>query len=109
MADEGIVLKQHALLTWKTNEYKNASTATFVKTSPIENAPKWVNMIIDGWALDGGAAYENETIKDGTLLLTREFGTLGKYIPWLIFPFKDKIMITLDIAGLYFEDIPISK
>lgn len=104
-AEEGITVKQHMIYTWNDGEAKNVTSATIVKTKAIEGAPKWVNMIIDGWCIDAGAAYEDETVKDAAILAGRELGTLGEYVPWLIFPFKDRIQITLDIAGAYLPDI----
>lgn len=103
--ETGIVLKQSAFFTYNDMERKNATTVTALKTSPIESAPKWVNMIVDGWVFDAGVAYEDNTIKDAVVLMGREFGTLGKYVPWLIFPFKDKIAISIYPIGAYLPDI----
>ncbi len=104
MADEAkVTLKQGGVYLWQDGQYKNTTTATIIKTSPIDSLGVW-NALLDGWTIDGGVAYEDETITDGVLELGREVGTLGKYLPWLIFPFKDKIAITICPVGLYVED-----
>ena len=104
-AEEGIIVKQGLIYTWHDGQAKNVTTATVVRTQPIDSAPKWVNMLVDGWVFDAGAAYEDETIKDGTLLVGREYGTLGKYIPWLIFPFKNRIQLSIYLGGVYLPDV----
>jgi len=102
--DEGLVLKQTALYTWKDTEYKNSTVVTLAKTKSVEGWPTWANALVDGWILDAGIGYEDSTIRDGVVLAGREFGTLGKYLP-IDFPLKDKINITLYVAGVYIDDV----
>ena len=108
-ADDGIILKQSQFYTWEDAQAKNATTVTILKTDasiePIASMPKWVKAVLDGWCFDAGAAYEDETIKDGCLLVGRDFGTLGKYFPWLVFPFKDRIQISIYPAGVFLPDV----
>lgn len=104
-AETDIVIKQELLYTWEDLDAKNATTATAIKATAVEGWPTWVNMIVDGTVIDVGVAYEDETIKDGVVLVGKEFGTLGKYLPWLIFPFKDRIEISLHYVGIYLPDV----
>ena len=99
-----ISLKQGFVISWDTGEIKNMTTVEIAKTAPIESLGKW-NVLIDGWTLDAGFPFENSTEKDACLMLGREFGTLGKYLPFIKFPFKDKLIITLYPIGLYAKDL----
>lgn len=103
--DSGVSVKQAVFYTWNDMAAKNATTVTVIKAKAVEGFPKWANMIIDGTVIDVGAAYEDETIRDGVVFIGKEFGTLGKYVPWLIFPFKDRIEISLHYAGLYLPNV----
>jgi len=101
--DLNISLKQGFVYLWKDNAVKNLTTIETVHTLPVESWGKW-NAIIDGWTLDVGAVWDASGINDGAIMLGREFGTLGKYLP-LSFPFKDKLKITLYPIGIYIRDI----
>jgi len=104
MAEE-VSVKQALFYTWEDLSAKNATTVTVIKAEAIESFPDWANMIIDGTVIDVGAAYEDQTIRDGVVFVGKEFGTLGKYVPWLIFPFKDRIEISLCYAGIYLPNV----
>jgi hypothetical protein len=94
-----ISLKQGFISTWKDWETKNITLVETMKTRPVESWGKW-NALWDGWSLDLGYPFDNSTSKDIGLLIGRQFGTLGKYLP-IDFPFKDKIVLTLYPFGLY--------
>jgi len=98
-----INLKQGFLYLWKDGEISNLTTVEVAKTKPVENFGKW-NILWDGWTLDAGFAYKTSSLQNVALVLGRDFGTLGKYLP-IDFPFKDKIQITLYPIGLYVRDI----
>lgn len=102
---EGITIKQEVFYTWNDLAAKNATTVTIIKGKPVDSFPKWANMLIDGTVIDAGAAYEDDTIRDAVILIGREFGSLGKYVPWLVFPFKDRIDLSIHYAGIYLPNV----
>ena len=106
--DNDIVIKQHVIYTLDNFEAKNVTAVTIGRTDAtkgiLATSPDWVKMIIDGWNLEVGVAYEDTEVGDGAVLLTRDFGTLGEYVPWLIFPFKDRIHLSFDV-GAYLPGI----
>jgi len=104
-ADE-INLKQGMVMTWHDCEFKQLTSVEIAKTdiNQVPNWPKWAKAAYDGWSLDLGYPWDNRMSRDAALVLGREFGTLGKYLP-LNFPFKDKITITLYAAGIYAENM----
>lgn len=102
-ADElNINLKQGFVYSWKDNQTKALTTFEIAQTKPIEGWGKW-NALIDGWSIDAGGAYDTEVF-NGVVLLGRDFGTIGKYLP-INFPLKDKLSITLYPIGVYMKDI----
>ena len=103
--DSAVSVKQALFYTWNDLSAKNATVVTVVKGKAIASLPKWANMIIDGMVIDVGAAYEDDTIRDGVVLAGKEFGSLGKYVPWLEFPFKDRLEISLHYAGVYLPNV----
>lgn len=102
--DEGVSLKQAFVRSWEDGRVRNATVVEFVKTSPIEGAGMW-NLLIDGWTVDAGPAYDAANLNNGVLLLGREVGTLGKYLPFIKFPFADKLTITIYPVGLLATDL----
>lgn len=100
-----INLKQGFLVKWKDPEggLKNLTTLTLAETRPVSSWGKW-NALWSGWTLDIGIAYDGAGINTGALLVGREFGVVGDYLP-IDFPLKDKIKITLYPVGIYAEDI----
>jgi len=103
--DSAVSVKQALFYTWNDLSAKNATVVTVMKGKAIASLPKWANMIIDGMVIDVGAAYEDDTIRDGVVLAGKEFGSLGKYVPWLEFPFKDRLEISLHYAGVYLPNV----
>lgn len=101
--DVDISLKQGLIATWGDLEVKNTTLVEIANTNPVEKWGKW-NVLWDGWSLDLGYPFDNSTSKDIALMLGREFGTLGKYVP-INFPFKDKLVITIYPIGLYAKDL----
>ncbi len=100
---QDIELKQGMVYTLDSKEIENLTTVELASTKPIDGLGNW-NMLLDGWSLDIGLAYDANELSDAALLIGREFGTLGKYLP-IDFPFKDKIKITLYPIGLYFNNV----
>ena len=102
---EGITVKQGMLVKWKDPEsgVANLSTVTIARTKSVEQWGKW-NALWDGWTLDAGFAYDATSFDTGALLIGREFGTLGKYLP-IEFPLADKIDITLYPVGVYVDNL----
>lgn len=100
-----ITVKQGFIVNLSDSKLNNLTTIETVRTKPIESWGKW-NALWDGWSLDAGAAYDAQSsgIDDVALLLGRNFGTLGKYLP-LDFPLKDKITVTMYPIGLYIKNV----
>jgi len=103
IAQAEMTVKQGFLYGFKDREIKNLTTLEVIKTKQIEGLGNW-NILIDGWTLDVGFAYTGESLNTGALLLGRELGTLGKYIP-IDFPLKDSIIITIYPIGLRADDL----
>jgi hypothetical protein len=101
--DLNISLKQGFVYSWQDQAVKNLTTLEIAKTKPIASWGKW-NALIDGWTIDIGYAYDATTSNIGAILLGREFGTLGKYLP-IDFPLLDKLSVTLYPFGIYLEDV----
>jgi len=94
-----IDLKQGAVIGWEDNNIDNLSTFEAATTKPFKGAPSWVNAIWVGWSIDGGLAYDATGIDTGAILLGREFGAIGSYLP-IDFPLKDKLKLTLYPIGV---------
>ena len=103
MCSAEITLKQGFLYGYEDKAIKNLTTAEVAKTKAVESWGKW-NALWEGWSLDVGFAYDGDTMNTGALLLGREFGTLGKYLP-IDFPFKDTLVITIYPIGLRADDL----
>lgn len=98
-----ISTKQGFIIPWDSKEVKNLTTFEILKTKKVESWGKW-NALWGGWSMDAGFAYDSGRLSDGGILLGRNFGTLGDYLP-IEFPLKDMITITLYPAGLYLKDM----
>lgn len=98
-----IVVKQGFLYGYSDHAIKNLTAIEVAKTRPVDSFGKW-NILFDGWSLDAGFAYTGSTLNTAALLLGREFGTLGKYLP-IDFPLKDKITITIYPVALRADDL----
>ncbi len=104
-ADESdLTLKQGFLIRWDAveGELDNISMVTLARTKPVESIGDW-NILLDGWMLDAGVAYDAGSFNTVALLVGREFGTLGKYLP-IEFPLKDKLKITIYPFGVILDD-----
>lgn len=97
-------VKQGFVIPWEDGHVKNLTTLEVVKTKPVEGWGMW-NAVVDGWTIDAGYAYDATTSDVGALLLGRQIGTLGKYVPFLNFPLADKIVITFYPVGLYITSL----
>ena len=105
MQAHAIELKQGALIRWDDDEcdIENLTTVTIARTYPIESLGKW-NVLWDGWTLDFGAAYAADQFNTGALLIGRNFGTIGKYLP-VEFPLKDRLEVSIYPVGIIASDI----
>lgn len=101
--DYDFTLKQGFLFTWENQQLKNLTALEVARTKPIEGLGKW-NALLDGWLLDVAWAYDNTSLTSCALMVGRDFGTLGKYIP-VDFPLKDKITLTVYPVGIYAENL----
>lgn len=100
MCHADVTLKQGTIVPWRDGTMLNLTTVETVKTKKVDSWGKW-NALWEGWSVDAGAAYDaTDKIQSGAILLGRNFGTLGDYIP-LDFPLKDTITITLYPVGVY--------
>ena len=106
-AEEGFQfdLKQGFLMNWE-DEYSldNVSTFTLAKTKPVETWPTWANILWHGWSLDAGFAYDASALNTGAILIGREFGALGDYLP-IEFPLSDVINLTAYPIGVSVRDL----
>lgn len=103
-ADEfEVKLKQGIIATWGDWEIKHIALVELAKTKPKEEWKKW-NILWDGWSVDVGYPFDNPSNKDVGILLGREVGTIGKYLP-INFPFKDKLVITIHPSGVYAKEL----
>lgn len=100
-----VQMKQGMLVPWDdpTGGIENLSAMTLARTMPIESWGRW-NALWDGWTLDAGFAYDSQSFNTGALLVGREFGTLGKYLP-IDFPLKDKVQVTIYPFGIVATDV----
>ena len=105
--DITITAKQGFVIDYKDGTLKNLTTFETVKTRKIDSWGKW-NALWAGWSIDAGFAFDAQGVNDAALLLGRNFGTIGDYLPF-DFPLKDKIVATLYPAGLYVRDIQSHK
>ena len=98
-------IKQGFLMNWNDPDHKfnNLSTFEIAKTRKVESWGMW-NALWTGWSLDAGFAYDANEISTVALLVGREFGTLGDYLP-IDFPLNDLITITIYPIGVYAEDV----
>lgn len=101
-ADLDITLKQGVVYTWNANEVNNLTTFTVAKTKPIDSFGKW-NILWEGWSIDAGFAYDADSFNTVGLLLGRELGVIGKYLP-IDFPLKDKLEITIYPIGILVQE-----
>lgn len=99
-----ITTKQGFLRTWEEGEVEHLTTFETIRTKKIESWGKW-NMFWAGWSLDAGFAYDNsDVLSTGALMIGRNFGTLGDYLP-IEFPLAKYITITLYPIGLYIRNL----
>ena len=99
-----ITVKQGYVYIYDTGDVENLTTFETLKTKPIKSWGKW-NILWDGWSIDAGFSYDNsDVLNTGAVMLGRNFGTIGKYLP-IDFPLKDYISITLYPAGAYINDL----
>lgn len=99
-----VKMKQGFITGWDAFKIENLTTVEVIKTRPIEGWGKW-NVLVDGWSIDFGGAWDaNDQFNTGVMMLGRNLGTLGDYLP-IDFPLKDKIKITLYPIGLYATDL----
>lgn len=100
-----IELKQGFLVRWDNPQggVENLTTVTIARTHAIPEFGKW-NALWDGWTIDAGFAYDGSAINTGAVLVGREFGTLGNYLP-IDFPLKDQLKITVYPFGIEGTDI----
>lgn len=111
LADDGleipgaIEMKQGMLVKWDSPEggVDNLTTVTIARTTSLESFGRW-NALWDGWTLDFGFAYDANQFNTAALLVGRDFGTLGKYLP-IAFPLKDQIEITIYPLGIFADDV----
>lgn len=101
----GFELKQGAIAKWNdgADKLENLTTVTVARTRPVEAWGKW-NALWAGWTVDLGAVYDANTLDTVAVLLGREFGTIGDYLP-IDFPLADKVAITLYPVGIYADDV----
>jgi len=92
-------LKQGAVICWEDDNIDNLSTFEMAKTKEVKDWPNWANALVSGWSLDGGLAYDATGIDTGAILIGREFGAIGKYLP-IDFPLKDKFKLTVYPIGI---------
>ena len=102
---DGITIKQGMLVKWDDPDLgvKNLSTVTIAQTHALESFGDW-NMLWDGWSVDVGMAWDANSFNTAALLLGRDVGTIGKYLP-IDFPLKDKLKITVYPLGIFAEDV----
>lgn len=100
-----IEMKQGFLVKWDEPEggVENLTTVTIAKTKPIESLGD-KNVWLDGWTLDLGIAYDAASFDTVALLVGRDFGTIGKYLP-IDFPLKDKLELSVYPIGIFVEDV----
>jgi hypothetical protein len=99
-----VTLKQGFIVPWRDAKLQNMTVVETLNTKPIESWGKW-NILWDGWSVDTGIAYDAEDVlSTGVVLLGRNFGTLGKYLP-INFPLKDQVVITIYPIGIYVSDL----
>ena len=99
-----VEIKQGFLVKWSDSSggMLNLSTVTIARTQPWDKLG-WANILWDGNTIDLGAAYDGTGLHTGAILLGREFGTIGKYLP-VQFPLADRLSLTLYPIGIYSED-----
>jgi hypothetical protein len=99
-------VKQGAIIEWgaKGTGLKNLSTVTILETRANPNWKPLVNALWSGNTIDVGFAYDATSFNTGAILLGREFGTLGDYLP-INYPLAKVLKITLYPIGIYAEDI----
>ena len=99
-------IKQGAIIEWggKGTGLKNLSTVSILETRANPNWKPWVNALWSGNTIDVGFAYDATSFNTGAVLLGREFGTLGDYLP-INYPLANVLKITLYPIGVYAEDI----
>ena len=88
----------------KDHTVAQATVFEVIKSKPIDSLGKW-NILIDGWSLDVGGAYDDtKVLKNGTFLIGKNLGNLSQYLP-ITFPLSDKLVIKAYVTGGYVEDI----
>jgi hypothetical protein len=93
-----LTFKQGLLYYYNVQQVKNISCLELAKTKPVDTWGNW-NALWEGWSLDGAVSYDAIGVKSAALLIGRNFGTLGKYLP-LDFPLADKFTVTLYPFGI---------
>lgn len=101
--EANITVKQGFVYSWEDEQVKNLTTFEVAKTKAIESLGKW-NILTEGWSIDCGFIYDAGSLDVGAILLGRELGVIGKYIP-IDFPLKDRFTITIYPIGIYVKDI----
>lgn len=99
-----ITTKQGYFYSWEDQDLTNLTTFEIARTEEIPSWGKW-NVLWKGWSLDAGFAYDSsDVLNTGAILIGRNFGTLGEYLP-IDFPLQDRITITLYAFGIKAEDL----
>ncbi len=100
-----IQLKQGMLLKWDNPGagVLNLSTFTVAETVASPHFNKLENAIWEGWTIDAGFSYDAQNFGIAALMLGRDFGTLGKYLP-ISFPLADKFSLTVYPIGMTVDD-----
>lgn len=101
----GITMKQGMLLKWNdpTAGVLNLSTFSVAETVASEHFSNWENALWEGWSLDAGFAYDANSFGVAALMIGRDFGNIGKYLP-VKFPLADKFSLTVYPLGMIVED-----
>ena len=97
-----IDLKQGLIKPYKGGKIQHLTTFATMQTTKIDSWGKW-NVLWDGWVVDAGFSYSSGNLDNVAVLLGREFGTLGKYLP-IDFPLAKYVKITIYPIGSRIND-----
>jgi hypothetical protein len=103
---QGITLKQGMVIDWRVKHTKNLTTFELASTKADPRFGNW-NILWDGWKIDAGISYDASGMDSGAVLLGRDFGKLGNYLP-IDFPLSKLVSITVYPIGIYVNDITTS-